>query len=50
MTKKNKVRIGEVLKEKGKTQVWLADEIGSDVVSISRWVKGTPGTFIGCAL
>lgn len=41
MAKKTQfVRIKEVLKEKGKTQVWLAGAIDSDVVSVSRWVKG----------
>ncbi len=32
-------RIREVLEEKGKTQTWLADKLGVDFVTISRYVN-----------
>ena len=38
--KVNFLRIKAVLEEKGKTQAWLADAIGKDIVSISRYVNG----------
>jgi putative transcriptional regulator len=33
-------RIKEVLKEKGRSQVWLADELAVTVVTLSRWING----------
>lgn len=32
-------RIREVLEEKGKTQTWLADRLGVDFVTVSRYVN-----------
>lgn len=32
-------RIREVLEEKNKNQVWLADKLGVDEVTVSRWMN-----------
>lgn len=34
---KNYFRIKEVLEEKGKSQTWLADRLGVDFVTVSRY-------------
>ncbi len=36
-TKKKYNRLKVVLAEQGKTAVWLAGQIGKDVVTVSRW-------------
>lgn len=38
---KQRNRIKEALDAKGKTQVWLADELGVDPVTINRYIKGS---------
>ena len=32
-------RIREVLEEKNRNQVWLADKLGVDEVTVSRWMN-----------
>jgi putative transcriptional regulator len=35
-----KTRIGEVLKEEGRTSIWLAEKMKKTQNTISLWVKG----------
>jgi putative transcriptional regulator len=39
MTKKKRIynRIKAVLAEKGKTNIWLADELGKNKTTVSKW-------------
>lgn len=32
-------RIKDVLQDKGKTQTWLAEKLGVDFVTVSRWTN-----------
>jgi transcriptional regulator with XRE-family HTH domain len=33
--------IKDVLKEQGRTQVWLAQKLGREYVTVTRWVNNT---------
>ncbi|MCB0596429.1 MAG: helix-turn-helix transcriptional regulator [Lewinellaceae bacterium] len=39
MEEKKLNKIGDILREQGRTNKWLADKVGKSKVSVSRWCR-----------
>ena len=41
MEEKKLNKIGDVLRDQGRTNQWLANQLGVNYVTVSRWVRNT---------